>query len=404
MDDFIVSTDISGVPAIFGSHHSQEFVLVWKSALSLDINAARFDASGQKLGDGFKVNTSDGSRVGSPVVAPIRNFLSPGFVIAWISAGKVFLQRFTSEGVKSGVAIQGNSTETDPEEQVPALAGMPGGEFVVSWGQGVGGIRAQIFRSDGTRVGSEIIVNTSEGPHFSPAITSLGGGGFVIAWSARPSAPGGSRRFQIFDSDGTKLGGEQTPEHGIGLGPSTLTFIDPAAPTASTMPEPNDFVNLILSDAGSHGMSTVQIVVAQLFGPDGTLKHSINVTHKDDKTISTHPAITVLPARRLIAAWNERKIPTLGEFEIDIKAKVLEVQASGAADFLVESGVSVRVNTEPKLPVSENDPDLKKDRDLPCMAAIGELGEFVAFAWIEQNLEFSFNPTLKARVLSNQLT
>jgi hypothetical protein len=395
MNEFVVTTGVTGRPAIFGNHQAPEFVVVWLDALGINIKGARFDGSGNKIDNAdFAVSPLGGTSLGFPVIAGAGGFLSPGFVVAWIAAGSVFVQRFGSDGKMSGGAVKVNTTQVPSEETAPALTGLPDGSFVISWGAGVQGIRAQIFSGDGVKSGPEIGVNTSAGPHFFPAIATLGGDGFVIAWSARPSAPDGSRRFQIFDSSGKKQGGEQTPRHGIGLGQGSLSMVASSGKT-----KPNDFVNVMLSAAGTGGQEDgVMIVVATLYDTDGDLPITDNVTHKDDLTVSSDPVLTALPNAQLVAAWSERKVATTGQFGVDIKAAILEVQPAGAQDVLV-SAPEVQINAT--LPPT----DPKKDRSVPCVAAIGQDGASVVVAWCEQNLAPPFLPTpvLKARIVSNQL-
>jgi hypothetical protein len=122
------------------------------------------------------------------------------------------------------------------------------------------------------------------------------------------------------------------------------------------------------------------------------------VTHKDDLTVSADPVLTALPNAQLVAAWSERKVATTGQFGVDIKAAVLQVQPAGAQDVLV-SAPEIQINAT----LSANEP--KKDRSVPCVAAMGQDGTSVVVAWCEQNLAAPFLPTpvLKARIVSNQL-
>jgi hypothetical protein len=390
MNEMLINADITGAPAILGNHHRPEFIVVWKDGSDHGIKGARYQASGAKIGDDFTVNAAGDPSPRSPAIAQIGDLTLGGFVVGWISAGNVFLQRFTDQGERSGAVIQVNTTATAPEEKQPAITRLMSGRVVVSWGQG-SGIRAQIFRQDGTRAGPEISVNTSDGTHFFPAITQLGGGGFVIAWQANPFAPGGSPRLQMFNPDGTKSRGEQRPTHGVGLGQSTLTFV-----TSSDV-EPADFVNVALSSAGTSGEpDEVKIVVAQLFGPDGALKMSVNLTHRDDLTVSSSPAVVALPAGGLVAAWSETRVPTSGMFDHNIKATLMQVGSNHTEDILVASEGGLKIDT--------GRPETPKDRDSPCLAAMGENGELIAIAWVEQNLAPPFpRPVIKARILSSQL-
>jgi len=111
--------------------------------------------------------------------------------------------------------------------------------------------------------------------------------------------------------------------------------------------------------------------------------------------------VSALPSSQLVATWGEKMLATSGDHRSDIKAAIIQVNASGTQDFLSASG-GIRINTEIN---DEQHPESQRDRDLPCAAAMGERGEFIAFAWVEQKLAPPFSqPALKARIVSRDLT
>ena len=74
-------------------------------------------------------------------------------------------------------------------------------------------IRAQVFASDGTRLGNEFLVNTTTtNIQFEPAITGLSDGRFVVSWTDLSQSGGDQSgyavRAQIFEGDGTRSGAE----------------------------------------------------------------------------------------------------------------------------------------------------------------------------------------------------
>lgn len=392
LEEMLVNANIAGRPAIWGNPSKPEFVVVWVDASGVELKGARISSSGIKIGNDFSVATAD-NLAGSPVIAPIHDVFAPGFVVAWIVGRNVFFQRFTRDGVRAGGVVQANTTPVADGEKWPVIAALPEG-FVISWASGLQGIRAQVFRNDGTKFRAEIVVNTSDGEHLSPAMTALGGGGFVIAWD-RPGSgiTPASNRLQIFDSDGNKLGAELISRRGMGLGPRTLSFIVPTG--GGDVPEFGDFVNVRLSSAGtgSEGADpgAIRIVVAQLFAPDGVLKNELNVTHVDDQTLCSSPAVTALPMLAgLVVTWTEKQSPTTGSFNHTIKATRLQAQAEGAKDFLVSGESTTKVNTQPN-----------SGQDFCCATAFGENGEFIAVAWVDDRLEPPFRPAVKARILSS---
>jgi hypothetical protein len=306
-----------------------------------------------------------------------RSFSSPGFVVAWTESQNVLLQRFSRDGARSGAVIQANTTQVDPRP--PAIASLTDGNFVVSWGDARAfvAVRAQVFGANGTKIGTEFAVNTSEGVHFQPVITELDDAGFVIAWQGGPNFGSTFGRFQVFNPNGTKSGGEETPRHGIGSGPNTITFIPSS--------RGGRFASVRLGSAGS---GEGNILAAESFGPDPILNSGTNITHKDDQTISSSPAVRALPNGGLVVTWTERKVPTTGIFGQHIKAMLL----TGKFEVL---SPAIQIDAAPP-----------SAQDLPCVTPIlGESGDFVlAFAWIDASASppppF---PAVKARVFSSAL-
>lgn len=138
----------------------------------------------------------------------------------------VFAQRYGADGSRIGSSFSVPS-EIANEQSSPTITGLTNGGFVVSWADrsGLGsdpyGVRAQIFQADGSAVGSEFLVNTrTADDQESPAITALSNGGFVVSWSdlSGPSADRPDIAAQVFDENGTKVGSEihvNTPSSGF---------------------------------------------------------------------------------------------------------------------------------------------------------------------------------------------
>ena len=87
------------------------------------------------------------------------------------------------------------NTATQFDQLAPQITALSNGGFVVTWTDqsfGVGGatgdsnqfaVKAQVFAANGTRVGSEFLVNTATASdQDSSQITVLSNGGFVVTW------------------------------------------------------------------------------------------------------------------------------------------------------------------------------------------------------------------------------
>jgi hypothetical protein len=307
MADFVINTKAGKLgPSMAGLANGQ-FVAVWSEVNSHNINGRRFDRNGRALGPDFRVNTADNSQ-GLPIV--YRLLRSPGdFVVSWVAGRNVLVQRFNADGSRLGEEIRANTTDVNVDHP-PALNSLLDGNFVVAWSDARldVGVRARIFTPEGRTVGNEIKVNSSTGVNFAPVMTELDDAGFVIAWRGGRDVPSAAVRFQIFNPDGSKSGTEHHPnirafggDFAIGL---TIT--------EQIGTEPGHFAIAHIASASS-ALDQEKLVVVTLFGPGGSRKGAVTVTHREDQSISRQVALRALPNRQLIVAWTEKKIPDVGD-------------------------------------------------------------------------------------------
>ncbi|MBM4355768.1 MAG: hypothetical protein FJ109_18590, partial [Deltaproteobacteria bacterium] len=195
------------------------FVVVWEGyaqdTSDSGVFGQMFNADGSASGNEFQVNTyTPGNQVNADVAA----LGDGGFVVAWESpdgGGKyygVFCQRFDSGGARAGAEFQADSYMLG-DQRAPAVAGLGGGEFVVTWhsmyqdfsGLGVFGQR---FSAAGTKLGTEFQVNTqTEKNQGAPSVAPLAGGGFLVAFDGQGTGWSGMRIFRArFYPDGTNQG------------------------------------------------------------------------------------------------------------------------------------------------------------------------------------------------------
>ena len=99
-------------------------------------------------------------------------------------------------------------------QYTPTITGLANGGFVVTWStndpaqDGSGwAVKAQIFSASGAKQGAEFLVNTAtNNSQYHPAITALSNGGFVVTW--RTDDSGGAIKAQVFSAGGAKQGTE----------------------------------------------------------------------------------------------------------------------------------------------------------------------------------------------------
>jgi hypothetical protein len=175
------------------------FVVAWtdQSSGAGKIEAQRFDASGSPQGAELLVGTL-GSNQEDAARASLDS--SGNFIVTWqenfgaTSGWDIYARRFSA----AGTALDANpvlvNTTTTQAQQLPSLAELPGGEYLIAWQSqnqdgNNWGVFAQAFNADGTRNGGEFQVNsTTQGPQQNSA----------VAW-------GGSAAFALWDGQGAPV-------------------------------------------------------------------------------------------------------------------------------------------------------------------------------------------------------
>ncbi len=175
------------------------FVVVWtgydEDGNEGGIFGRRYDSSGLPATTEFQVNSYTPGRQNDPAIGAAAD---GAFVVVWVSydldsySGGVFGQRFASTGARVGTEFQ-VSTFTEGSEYAPGVAIDPAGDFVVVWSTyyyfspdgDISGVFARRFDSAGAPIGSDFQVNTYTSSYQSyPAISTQGGGRFVVVWQS----------------------------------------------------------------------------------------------------------------------------------------------------------------------------------------------------------------------------
>ncbi|MEO1521001.1 MAG: Calx-beta domain-containing protein [Cyanobacteria bacterium J06633_2] len=199
------------------------FVVAWTdrnplSATSGAVRARRFDSNGNALGNQFRVNTTTANAQDTPAIAMNAD---GRFVITWESFDQdgdgegVYAQVYNSLGNEVGGEIAVNTTTTH-EQGDPVVAMDANGNFVVAWTDRnpavitSGAVRARRFDSNGSALGGQFLVNTTQtDAQDTPAIAMNPNGNFVITWESRNQDGDGDGVYaQRYDSFGATVGGE----------------------------------------------------------------------------------------------------------------------------------------------------------------------------------------------------
>lgn len=178
------------------------FLVTW-SSINQDgdiygVFGQRYDASGATVGGETQINTETTS---TQFVSNVTVLTDGGIVVTWSSTSQdgsgygIYGQRYDASGASLGAEFQIN-TETSGNQIYSEIAAMADGGFVVVW-QSFGqdgddyGIYGQRYDASGDTVGAETLINTvTVDAQWSPVITSLADGGFVVSWYARGDSDG----------------------------------------------------------------------------------------------------------------------------------------------------------------------------------------------------------------------
>lgn len=196
--EFPVNTTILGDQkgvGVAGDPAGDSAVVWWsvgQDGSGAGIYTRRFDSAGAPLTGEQPVNTFT---TGSQWIPAVASLGAGEFVVTWESSGQdgsgygVFARRINGAGAPTGTEIAVNS-HTTGEQNRPAVAGAPGGGFVVVWvssGQdGSGeGVFGRSFDATGAPLTDEFRVNVETlGGQREPAIAADTAGGFLVTWQS----------------------------------------------------------------------------------------------------------------------------------------------------------------------------------------------------------------------------
>ncbi|MCE9605259.1 MAG: cadherin repeat domain-containing protein [Planctomycetia bacterium] len=202
------------------------FVVAWASdsqdGTGTGIYAQRFDATGNKQGAEFQVNTTI---LGDQTEAAVAKAADGTFVVAWsgpildvlgitILGEGIYFQRYDAAGSRIG-----------PEQQValalledfhdPSIAINAAGDFTISWtrafGDGSGdAVFARQFHANGSPDGLAFLVNTAmSGDQNLSTVAYDAAGNFIVVWTSAAQDGSGTGVYgRRFDAAGNPLGAE----------------------------------------------------------------------------------------------------------------------------------------------------------------------------------------------------
>ena len=206
-------------PRAVGALPGDEVLPVWNSweqdGSGIGIFGRKFDKDGQALSGEFQINTFTAEWQVDPDLAVLGDTTS---IVVWTSHANqdgnkqgVFAQRLDATGDKLGAEFQVN-TYTYLNQSGPAISALSDGGAVIVWSSleqdgDASGIFGQRYNAGADKVGDEFGVNVSVvGSQNYADVAPLAEGGFVVVWDSEGQDSSGWGIFaQRFDANGNKL-------------------------------------------------------------------------------------------------------------------------------------------------------------------------------------------------------
>ncbi|NEQ21970.1 MAG: tandem-95 repeat protein [Microcoleus sp. SIO2G3] len=173
-----------------------DFVVTWSSnsqdGSGWGVYAQRYNATGQTIGNEFRVNTITSN---SQQFSTVAMDADGDFVVTWSSNGQdgsgwgVYAQRYNAAGQTIGNEFRVNSY-TNSFQQFSTVAMDADGDFVVTWSSnsqdGSGwGVYAQRYNAAGQALGNEFRVNSyTSGSQIYSKVAMDADGDFVVIWNS----------------------------------------------------------------------------------------------------------------------------------------------------------------------------------------------------------------------------
>lgn len=306
----------------------------------------------------FLVNSTVAFSQGDPAVSALAD---GRFVVVWSDLSQtpgdtslyaVRGQIFRADGNPNGAEFLVN-TITQGAQFTPVVTGLAGGRFVVAWrddsfaaGDPSGSaVRAQVFGPGGGKLGAEIVLpSTTLSTQEWPSLTALTGGGFVAAWGDGSQTGGDTSsraiRAQLFDASGGRVGAEFLV--------NTTTLFSQNKPTTAALTG-GGFVVAWPDASQAGGDTSLTAVRAQVFQANGSPLGGEFLVNTTTQGVQSEPAAHGLAGGGFVITWQDSSA-TGGDIDsLAIRAQVFSAGGSPVGAELLVNTTTVSTQSAPKV-------------------------------------------------------
>jgi len=280
---------------------------------------------------------------GHQTAPSVAAFAGGGFILVWQTAdtaqdgsgSAIKYQRFDSAGAKIGGEVLVNTSATG-NQTAPTVTTLAGGGFVIAWqtadaaqdGSG-SAIKAQVYDSSGATVGGEFCLNSQlSGNQSLPAITSLASGGFVATWQTDDAAQdgvGSAVKGQMYDAAGAAVGGE--------------FLVNQSAFGSESRANVSSLSNGGFIATWTTGSGTSADVYAQVFNAAGVKVGTQFIVNTATAFNQDNACVSQISGGRFVVTWSSAGSLTTGDTQI--RAQVFNNDGSRVgAEFQVNTSTS----------------------------------------------------------------
>ena len=272
------------------------------------------------------------------------------FIVTWIdqsqtggdnSGRAIRAQIFNADGGPSGDEFLVNTAITN-DQSFPDVTTLSDGRLVITWSDNSGSvddasgsaIRGQVFDLDGTRNGDEFLVNTiTNANQFTPSVSALGDGGFVIAWSDNSQSSGDTSgsaiRAQMFNADASTQGGEFL----VNSSTNNTQVGSAIAGLAS-----GGYVIAWSDSSAASGDRSATAIRAQLYKANGTTVGNEFLVNTITGDRQYDPSVTALANGGFVITWMDQSEAFGDQSGRAVRAQVFHADASpSGGEFLVNT-------------------------------------------------------------------
>jgi hypothetical protein len=242
-----------------------------------------------------------------------------GFIVTWIDADfNTTAGRFIRAQIydQDGTPVDTELTLLSTSSGIinPAVTGLAGGGFVVTWSSLFDGIQAQVFDAHGAAVAPAFNVSpVSANSTRRPDVAALDDGGFAIVWDDTRSAGG--------DVSGSGVHLRAYDAAGAALGPDKLVNIATAGNQADTSITalPDGHYVVTWTDRGAPGTGGSWLTKARILDAAGApLGSEFVVNATTSNASSVESSVTVLANGNFAVAWAQHDPVLWGTHRIQV--------------------------------------------------------------------------------------